>query len=353
MSKIADLLSSLPISNRNIIEDSHIEEKLERILHRDDIESGNRDRLKLLIDTWASLDRPYRIPKAIKPIIQESMAQEGSSVKSPAAPSQVVAATFGGYSLSGPRQQQQSRWSSSSHYHLESSPTRNSRTEEERRQRHLDERPSRSDQSHFDRKRTDRGDQRDFKKHRSRREMSPPSAPAAARQQQNDPEQRLQEIIERAKQSVLLKTREPASSESVDVGFRSPAELVSSTSGHSSDDRGGDWRTYEVRLKEKVSPIVQKYLKRWCGSQMPDPNALRELVRKLTLTITDKEIRTLRRDFSSPPSDLLDDLTRSPTLPSSKVSKMKNFLAQYLTNHGYRLENYHEASSSLSHTPKL
>lgn len=58
------ILERLPVANRNQIEDSHLEEKLHRIEGRTDLDPEDVQRCKRVLQSWASLSKVFRIPRA-------------------------------------------------------------------------------------------------------------------------------------------------------------------------------------------------------------------------------------------------------------------------------------------------
>ncbi len=58
------ILQSLPVRSRNFVDDSHIEEKLERLSENDQFGGEFGDAASALLTSWSRLESTYRIPKA-------------------------------------------------------------------------------------------------------------------------------------------------------------------------------------------------------------------------------------------------------------------------------------------------
>lgn len=156
-----------------------------------------------------------------------------------------------------------------------------------------------------------------------------------------DGEMRLQKIIERAKKAALERCSKDQSAmegpqaverRNPEQGHGLPIAAVSPTSDAPRHD--SLWTGYEKQVREEVSQIVVKYLSRWCRDQIPSSEQFKDLARKLTHRITEKEIRHARTMGSNPSRG---SVAEEAVIDRRKRGKIKNYLVQYLRDHGFRI----------------
>lgn len=342
------ILSSLPVQNRNAIEDANIEDRINRIGARDDLPPDIIERSRKLLENWSTLEHVYRIPKIVPD-------QKGSQA--------VPTSAIGGYSLlDGGDRFKRAKWSTAGlsasrsdqgqrheYWRSPSSPAKESPTAWRKARApdgriyyyHEVTRETRWELPHEDKNgdqhwrdhnpRTNRpGDNRKIKDRDRRHDDQKLTPQDRIREPETIPHQaRLHEIIERAKNAAL--TRNSSSEKSSTDADRS----IKAKSSNPKDHGSQEWRSFEDLLRDAVSHVVVKYLSRWCRNQNLPPETFKDMARKLTHGIVDKELRHLRREMASPPTALTED----GLLSKSKRAKIKSYLSQYLRDHGYRVDD--------------
>ena len=351
------VLDWLPIVNRNCIEDANLEEKVEKLAHREDLDSSLKAICKELLENWRRLEKIFRIPKASVALVPNV---EGKDQAAPPSSSDTALSVATGYTISSADTQfiKKSSWQQP-----ERSKERTIILEKEYNGLRSDPRNNREDR--------DRGGQR--KRYRS---PSPPSLkrsstvlpdgwkiaytkerepyyynretretrwnppPLKPRESATglstaDSNEKLHEIIERAKKAALtrLNSNQPA----LDGQRRkSPCPETPTSDGSSVQE---EWVRLESTFKEAVSQTVVKYLSRWCKSQIDSQTKFKDLAKKLTHGIVDKEFRSLkeRHDEKHMPSAEEWSEYGAKELTLSKRAKVKVFLIKYLQDHGYRI----------------
>jgi hypothetical protein len=156
-------------------------------------------------------------------------------------------------------------------------------------------------------------------------------------------EEKVLAILERAKRAAISRIDGPS-------GKPGEREMAAATGASTLEDkkrrkRSIDMGALEMRFREAVSQSVNRYLEKWCLSQLGGSSGtveFMELSRRLTSGIVEKEFRGLRG--SNVDGSLISDphaLTEEyggRELTASKRAKVKSFLIRYLQDHGYRIE---------------
>lgn len=362
------VLDSLPLADRAIVEDAHVEEKLVRLVSsRDALDGAVRDQAERIMQRWKELGRVFRIPRT------RDNGRAGSGGDGPSRPAATAStAPAAGYSLREDAQSLVSTgvssWSAADRHRgapdprrwpspgdqardlVRRSPPRASSSARSQGPRTLssDRRPrSRSPtrrgvspdrlppgwcQAHDSRRRP-------YYYHETTRETRwepPPLTAAAPSPAGGDEAKKLDAIIERARRAAL--------SRHLPTRGESPASQVPSTVPASAGPPPS-LEELEARFQSAVSACVDRYLHRWCRAQLgSDSGRAGELSRKLTHGIVAKEFRHLRERLAEaevaghgmggvPWSEY-----ESGELSAGKRAKVKVFLLQYLKDHGYRIE---------------
>lgn len=391
--RCVSILDGLPIANRDFVEDAHVEEKLDRLASsRGDLDDSTRQQIGRILERWRGLEKIFRIPRASGAIKRGVL--EGQEVPTSAAPSNVPA-TAAGYSLregdflvsgkggglswpsftgtsmeveasnrhralggdrrptASPGNQEREMERRTLHhsgpvfgklsipgrYHSD----RNERTERTRRSQSPPRRegsptnkiPPGWHQAHD-------SNRRPYYYHEVTRETrwEPPPSIVTTKPVGKDESRKLGEIIERARKAAFSRDL-PREAGKVPTRPSTMSPISPTLSVLSSSALP----ELEARFRDAVAACVEKYLGKWCRSQIePGSSRFKELCRKLTHGIVGKELRHLRErmtevDVSEHGGETTSWLEcDSKELPAGKRAKVKVFLLQYLKDHGYRIE---------------
>lgn len=384
------ILDGLPIANKNFVEDAHVEEKLERLINgRDDLDASTKQQIERILERWRGLRKVFRIPRASE-ASKGGGTSDGQEVPTSATPSNAPP-TAAGYSLREGDFLLISRGGSSSWPNFTGTsieteiPNRHRGLAVEDRRRpaafanHQEEdigrrspqssflagRSSIPGRHHSDRRRRSRSpprrdaspttkmppgwhqaydsNRRPYYYHEVTRETrwEPPLSAVTAKPVGRDEGKKLDEIIERARKAAL--SRDPPRDAEKEPSRPSTMSPVSST--HAPAHSSPPLPELEARFRDAVGSCVEKYLSRWCRSQIePGSSRFKELCRKLTHGIVGKEFRQLRErmtgvDAHEHGREMISWIEcDSKELPAGKRAKVKVFLLQYLKDHGYRIE---------------
>jgi hypothetical protein len=357
---ILDILGHLPITTRNALEEAKLERAIDGLL-KEELSDRARDLATSLLSGWADLEHAFVIPKS-KPNIAMSFDTANSSKSDRSlTPASLInslessGASAGGYTLNDSLQPAKKKWGGAT-ASSSREPVRASRSYDEpyhRNDRHaMDYRVQRDNRDRHDARDQDRDSRsrdhdRDTKKPRTEEAPLLPgwkeaktadgktyyysektretqwdrpvaTEPKAAQLVEGLKGDRIAAIIERARADALskaqaqesLKTNETAST---DIHRNKSPPTVEPSSDPSLS-----------RIRDEISQVVVKFLSRYTA-QFKDQNAFKDMARKLTHGLAEKEYRGL----------LLNGQLASFDISKQKKQKIVEYLCQYLKAHGF------------------
>lgn len=341
------ILNKLPITTRNCIEDSSLEEKISKLMRRTDLSKEIIALCSSIHASWSRLEQVFRIPRASE--IEVDPSNSATSVSQRA---------IAGYSLGNDRLAlRKTRWNTAQTSVLRLEPASCSEKQASASSN------EKSFSSLAGRKRKSQYSEATFAGETSRASheykkpnylplqyqpdrtwaLSGLSGVDDAREKAEDRERKLKDIIERAKKAALeRRSRDEFASEKPQLTEKRNIER-NQTPLNARDVPAGindrqrldtSWACYEKRLRDEVSQIVVRYLSRWCRDQIRSSDHFKEIARKLTHRITEKEIRLARHMGSDPPQAAVEG---EGLIDRKKRGKIKSYLIQYLQDHGYRI----------------
>lgn len=366
---ILRVLLHLPAPSRNAIEEAGLEAKLNALDGDAEVTEEAKGLAAELRSAWKGIERAFTIPKA---------SSEGTTTASTNAPSAPQAA---GYSLDdGTAYRKASSWAAARTEQTEHQDTRRretdrrdyrdwnrdgdtrprDRTDDNRNRDRTDERRDRrygeqrhGEQRNGERRSTERrrsrsrsppapssssslppgwrqaltGDGKPYYYHEKTRETrwDPPVAPPSSSSTSAPPPSALVEglrgqdieaIIARARAAALAASNEPAPVKPATAQRPSPQTKAIE------DEAPQDLSL----IRDQVSQVVVPFLSRY-QAQFKDQSAFKDMARKLTHGLADKEYRSLLAAGVTPTSFHIS---------KTKRSKMLDYLCQYLTAHGFK-----------------
>lgn len=347
---ILEILGKLPIATRNALEESKLEQAIAALL-KDELSEEAKELATTLKTSWANLEYSFVIPKS-KPTISLSF-DAASSNKSDRSltPTSLVnslessGASAGGYTLDDGPQISKKKWGGATTASAPREPLRPTRSYDEPYRGQSKREPHRDHRDHQDYK-DHRGQDMGREVKKSRTDDGPlatgwreartadgkvyyysektretqwdrPVAvePTAAQLVEGLKSDRIAAIIERARAGALSKAQESAKASELvpnEARTKSPP-----TNTETSDPSLG-------RIRDEISHVVVKFLSRYTA-QFKDQNAFKEMARKLTHGLAEKEFRSL----------LLNGQLASFEISKHKQQRITEYLCQYLKAHGF------------------